>query len=176
MDNYVYNELYPDVDSLFNFVPPLTEDMYSFMTNMDMNTSSCIEGVNMKMGKVALDSVPNKFRHLFANSLFQGKFPSQWTNAYVTLIPKAGNKTSQGNWRPISQTIIFAKIIVHKQLLSYFLENNILSENQFGFLPTKSTHEAVFNVIRSMYSCINNNKIMCMLFLDIAKASKCWNV
>ena len=154
--------------------------MYIYMTGMDMNTSTCIPrpGINMKMCKAAMDAVPNRFRHLFANSLFLGKFPTQWTNAYVTLLPKTGNKNMPGNWRPISQTIIFAKIIekiVHKQLLNYFVENKILTELQYGFLPNKSTHEAVINVTRNMYSSNNNNKIMCMLFLDVAKASNCIN-
>ena len=139
MDDHVYNELYSDVHSNFDVVPPMTEDMYIYMTGMDMNTSSCIPGINMKMCKAAMDAVPNRFRHLFANSLFLGQFPSQWTNAYVTLLPKTGNKTSPGKWRPISKiSIIFAKIIekiVHKQLLNYFVENNILTELQFRFLP-----------------------------------------
>ena len=98
---------------------------------MDMNSSSCISGVNSEMCKASFDSIPAKFRHLFASSLFLGQFPSQWTCAYVTLIPKSGNKSNPENWRPISQTNIFAKIlykIVHKQILSYFLENNILSD------------------------------------------------
>ena len=71
----------------------------------------------MKICKTALDAVPNKFRHLFATSLFSGQFPTQWTCAYVTLLPKPGKKSNPGNWRPISQTNIFAKIlekIVHK--------------------------------------------------------------
>ena len=96
--------------------------------------------------------------------------------ATVTLLPKDGDKTNPRNWRPISQTILFAKIlekIVHKQLLSYFLENKILCNFQYGFLPGKSTQEAVFNTIRHMYSSINQNKIMGAIFLDVAKAFNC---
>ena len=92
----------------------------------------------MKICKTALDAVPNKLRHLFVTSLFSGEFPTQWTCAYDTLLPKPGIKTNSGNWRPISQTNIFAKIlekIVHNQVLSYFLNNNVLSDKQFGFLP-----------------------------------------
>ena len=97
--------------------------------------------------------------------------------SYVTLLPKCGDISSVGNWRPISQTIIFAKIlekVVHKQL-SYFQEHNVLSKFQFGFLPEKSTYESIFNVVKRMYSSINNNKLMAMIFLDIAKAFNCLN-
>ena len=58
------------------------------MIGMDTNTSSCIPGVNIQICKTAFDSIPSKFRHLFASSLFIGKFPKAWTCAYVTLIPK----------------------------------------------------------------------------------------
>ena len=94
----------------------------------------------------------------------------------VTLIPKDGDKNDPGNWRQISQTVIFAKILekrVHSQLLAYLQDNNILSKFQYGFLPGKSTQEAVFDIVRHVYSAINQNKILGMIFLDVAKAFNC---
>ena len=116
-----YANLYPDIVSKFDFTLPSLEEMYGFMESMELNTSSCMNGINMKVCKEAMDAIPAKFRHLFACSLFQGEFPVSWTCSYVTLIPKMGSKSHPGNWRPISQTNIFAKIlekIVHRQLLS----------------------------------------------------------
>ena len=173
-----FENLYPEIENIFDYAPPLLEEMYGFMESMDVNSSSCINGINMKICKETMDAIPSKFRHLFACSLFRGKFLTTWTCSYVTLIPKIGDKSEAGNWRPISQTNIFAKLlekIVHKQVLLYLMNNNILSKFQFGFLPDKSTHESIFNVIRHMYSCINNNKIMGVLFLDVAKAFNCIN-
>ena len=169
-------DLYPDIISKFDFAPPELEDMYGYMMEIDINTSSCLEGINSKLCKILIDKIPEKFRHLFANSLFFGIFPEAWTSAYVTLIPKEGDRNSPGNWRPISQTVIFAKIlekIVHKQLLKYLLENKIISPYQYGFLPGKSTQEAVFKTVTHMYSSINQNKVMGVLFLDVAKAFNC---
>ena len=177
-DNYRYDHqtLYNEVNTMFDFEPPALDEMYGYMQSMDVNSASCINGVNMKICKAALDAVPNIFRHLFATSLCYSTFPTEWTCAYVTLIPKNGDKTNPGNWRPISQTNIFAKIlekIVHRQMLAYLQENNLLSKYQYGFLPEKSTHEAIFNFVRHMYSAINNNKVMGVLFLHIAKAFNC---
>ena len=170
MNDHVYTTLYENVQNTFDFIPPEVVDMYIYMQNMDLSTSSCIPGINIRMCKSALDAIPSKFRHLFATSLFSAKFPTAWTCAFVTLIPKSGEKRNVGNWRPISQTNI-----VHGQLLSFLQNNDILSEFQFGFLPEKSTYEAVFNVLRHMYSTVNNNKLMGVLFLDIAKAFNCIN-
>ena len=171
-----YEPCYNDVNNILDFLPPTLEEIYGHMVEIDVNTASCIEGVNSKVCKLILDTIPEKFVNLFANSMFLGVFPESWTCSYVTLLPKPGNKTSPSNWRPISQTTLYAKIlekIVHRQVLKYFTDNLIISPYQFGFLPEKSTQEAVFNTVRHLYSSINQNKIMGMIFLDIAKAFNC---
>ena len=51
-------------------------------------------------------------------------------------------------------TNIFSKILeklVHKKLLKYLMDNNLINENQFGFLPGKSTHEAIFRTVQQVY-------------------------
>ena len=115
-------------------------------------------------------------RMIFANSMFSGIFPAEWATSTVKLLPKAGDLSNPGNWRPISMTNVFAKILeklVHRQVLNYFQENDIINENQFGFLPGKSTHEAIFKIVHQIYSAINSKKLMGMLFLDVAKAFNC---
>ena len=50
-------------------------------------------------------------------------------------------------------TNIFSKILeklVHKQMLKYLLEYKMINENQFGFLPGKSTHEAIFKIVQQI--------------------------
>ena len=178
IDCPIYRNEYDHINGIFDFVLPTMEDMYIYMEQIDVNSSSCIPGINNKMCKLAMDSIPSKFRHLFVTSLDSGIFPMSWTNACVTLLPKDGDKSQPGNWRPISQTVVFAKIlekIVHKQLLSYFMENNVLSDYQFGFLPERSTQESVFNTTKHLYSALNNNKMTGILFLDMAKAFNCIN-
>ena len=48
-----------------------------------------------------------------------------------------------------------------------------MSEYQFGFLPNRSTQEAVFELSKVMNSSINNRKVMGLIFLDVAKAFNC---
>ena len=123
LNDYDYNVLYNDVHNVFDFTPTTIEEMYGYMEAMDLSSSSCIQGVNMKIRKASLDSIPSKFRHLFA---------------YVTLIPKSGDKTSPGNWRPMSQTNIFANILeklVHGQLLTYLHYHMLLDLEYINFHP-----------------------------------------
>ena len=134
--------------------------------------------LNMKMCKRLISIIPEKFQFLFANSMYTGIFPTEWCISTVTLLPKTGNRTHPGNWRPISNTSIFAKILeklVHKQISRYLHTHKFISEHQYGFVPGRSTHEAIFKFVKNIYSAINNGKIMGVLFLDIAKAFNCIN-
>ena len=130
----------------------------------------------MKMCKTILCHIPEKFILLFANSMFSGIFPAEWATSNVKLLLKSGDIWNPGNWRPISLTNIFSKFLeklVHKQLLKYLLDSNILSKSQYGFLPGKSTHEAIFRTVKDIYSSLNQKKLMGIMSLDIAKAFNC---
>ena len=100
----------------------------------------------------------------------------EWACSVITLLPKTGDPKIPGNWRPFSQTCIFAKIlegIVKSRLLEYLLQNSLLYDYQYGLLPKRSTQEAAFELTKAMYSTINNRKLMAMIFLDVAKAFNC---
>ena len=166
------------VDSTFVFMPPEQYEIMFFAENIDLNSASGVPGINMKICKSVILHIPSKIRLLCANSLFMGIFPEDWTLATVKLLPKSGNLANPGNWRPISLTNVFSKLlekIVHTQLLTYLLNNSLISERQYGFLPNKSTHEAIFKTIHDIYTSINNKKLLGMMLLDIAKAFNCIN-
>ena len=142
-----------------------------FAELVDTNSSSGIPGINAMICKIILLHIPEKIRLIYANSMFSGIFPADWTVSTVKLLPKSGNLTNPGNWRAISTTNIFSKILeklIHKQMLKYLMENKLINENQFGFLPGKSTHEAFFRTVQQLYSTINCKKSMGMLLLDMA--------
>ena len=162
--------------SRFFFNPPEQYEIMVFAEEIDVNSASGVTGINTTICKCLLLHMPGKFRLLFANSLFTGYFPYSWTLSRVKLLPKSGDLSNPCNWRPISMTNVFSKLLeklVHSQMLKYLLDNQLISKNQFGFLPGKSTHEAIFKVVHNVYSAMNNKKITGMLLLDIAKAFNC---
>ena len=174
----VHPVLENNIEIGFDFQPPDIDDLIHLIREIDITTSSCVQGINMKMCKRVISIIPEKFLLLFANSMYNGVFPSDWAISTVTLLPKTGDKTNPGNWRPVSNTNIFAKILeklVHRQVTDFLFTNNIISEYQYGFVPGRSTHKAIFKFVKNIYSSINNNKIIGVVFLDIAKAFNCLN-
>ena len=144
----VYVNRQNDVHVQFDFEPPTVIELEFIVKEINDDMTSCVEGLNMKMCKRLIEAIPEKILLLYANSMFKGEFPTEWSMADVTLLPKTGDLTNPGNWRPISNTNIFSKILeklVQRQMSNYIFNNEIISSCQYGFVPKRSTHEAVFN-------------------------------
>ena len=145
---------------------------------IDITKASFVANINSRICKDLMLLIPGKFVRLFDISLKNGIFPRKWATGSVNVIPKGGDLNQPGNWRPITQTNLYAKIlerIVHKKLLRHILDNDILCKYQFGFLPGKSTQLAVFDLTKQIYPALNNKKIFGSACLDISKAFDCIN-
>ena len=78
---------------------------------------------------------------LFKSCLTQGIFPSKWKKTNVVPIHKKNNKQCVTNYRPVSLLPICSKgleRIIYNTMFTYFIENNLISENQSGFKPVDS--------------------------------------
>ena len=154
------------------------DEIGSLAKKIDVSKASCIKNINSKICRDVLVILSDKFCHLFNSSLTSGIFPRLWATGYVNVIPKNGSLNEPSNWRPITQTNIYAKTldkIIHRRLLNHVVDNNILCKYQFGFLPGKSTQLAVFDLLRYIYSSLNNKKVFGAACLDISKAFDCIN-
>ena len=55
-------------------------------------------------------------------------------------------------------------------MLKYFSNYNIFSSQQFGFLPGKSTVDALINFLEYQYEALNSKEFSLCIFVDLAKA------
>ena len=167
----------PDVDiqlrNDYVFEIPDVGEIRKLVKKIDISKDSCLEGVKTEILKTGFLEVINQLTHLFTKSLNSGIFPRKWAVGFVNILPKGGDLRYPTNWRPITQTCIPSKLmekIIHKRLLDYLLQHNLLDQNQYGFLHGKSTQKAVFDLIKDIYNNINNEKDTGLLFLDVRKA------
>ena len=68
---------------------------------------------------------------------------------------------------------IFSKIlekVVYKQLYTYFEENSILYEHQYGFRKRMSSVQALLNHVQFIYDSIDSGNFVISVFLDFKKA------
>ena len=166
------------VDTSFCFLNnlPTVIEIIKIIKDVDVNKSSCVDKISAKFCKESMLAVPDKICHMITKSLVTGKVPVDWTKGIINVLPKDGDLANPGNWRPITQTSLFAKLlekIVHTRLIKYLLDNNIISDYQFGFLPGRSTQLAIFELVKQIYSSLNNKNLFGSICLDISKAFDC---
>ena len=142
----LYTEPGPDYEpsvAALHVVEPLVEIM---LREVSTSKTSGRPNVRPNVLKHALLCIVPQFTVLLQNSFDTGIFPQAWKDARVTPIPKAGDKSDVGNWRPISLLSMPSKIaerLMHYHLSSAINEDGGLSENQFGYQTGKSTVDAV---------------------------------
>ena len=110
---------------------------------------------------------------IFNLSLASNSIPTQWKQAFIVPIFKKGDRSKIGNYRPISLTSSFSRLfetILLDKMLLYILNNNLISEHQFGFLPNRS---ACSNLLTSLNSWLHSYEAfesVSVLYTDIKKA------
>jgi len=87
---------------------------------------------------------------LFDTSYNLGTVPSDWKSANITAIHKKGNKKDPTNYRPVSLTSIVCKItesIIRDFIMEHFLDNDLFSNKQYGFIKGRSTVLQLLNIM-----------------------------
>ena len=87
---------------------------------------SCIEGIRTSICRDILKVLSPEMVYLISCSIQYGIFRKKWAQGCITVIPKSGKLSDPSNWRPITQTPIFAKVL-HRGIVQYFDDNSILS-------------------------------------------------
>jgi retron-type reverse transcriptase len=106
-------------------------------------------------------------------SLVNGLFPDNLKTNIITPIPKVSNPTTCSDYRPVSCQPYISLLIekcAHMQIYSYFEQNNLFYQGQFGFRSGRSCEKAMLALIDCAYKEINKGNICLIVSLDLAKA------
>ena len=139
----------------------------------------------LKIVKYSIDTFPvilyKKFKYLLSLpismlinlSLSSGLFPNSLKFARITPIFKTGDSKNVANYRPIAILPLLSKILektLTSRIIHFSNKYSIFSANQFGFLPKKSTCDAILKFTEYVYEAINQKKDTVALFLDLSRA------
>lgn len=137
-------------------------------------------GLSNKIIKKLPDRMVGLVVKLFNLCLLDNKFCYNWKNAFITMIPKKGDRTNINNYRPISSTSCLMKLferIIASRLRKFMHQNKILIKYQSGFRNERQTKDnLMFLTQKSMENLQRKRKAICILF-DIKQAfDKVWHL
>ena len=152
-------------------------------TIAELNTASCIlkpgkatgiDNLGNEMLACLVEKYPSLIIKLFNSILSNNKMIPSWSIGMITPIHKKGSKNDPENYRGISLLSCFGKLfttLLYNRLLTFATKNNIISNNQLGFLPNNRTSDAhliIHNTIQK--HCHKNKGNIYSCFIDFSKA------
>jgi len=148
-------------------------ELFNTLMNLKDSKSCSCDDISSHLVRLTANQLVIPLLHIYNLSFEQGKFPSALKIAKVIPVYKKGSTDSLVNYRPISLTSPFAKILerlMYNRLYSYLLKFDILYEHQFGFRKSHSTSMALIDVINMITNKLNCGYKVMGIFMDLQKA------
>ena len=149
----------------------ITADMVrKAMSKMKCGKSSGPSGIIIVMMRAAGDSFLNELTTLLNRIVYEGTVPSDWNLSFIiNLFKRKGDALSRGNYRGLKLQEQAMKVMEH--ILSAIIRDNIsIDEMQFGFMPGRSTTDAIFILRQLQEKFLGKKKNLYFAFVDLEKA------
>ena len=148
----------------------ILEDALKCLLPKTSKTPDGIASIVIKKTSPALKTFLIMFFNL---SLQTSQIPWQWKTGYITPCFKKGNKNIPKNYRPISQTSVLCRLlekIISLTIIEYLSKNNLLSPDQHGFLPRRSTSSQLLSTLNNWQNSFYSDDTVSVIYTDLAKA------
>ena len=171
----------PYMASLLSSIGIKESDILNILKSLYANKAHGHDDILIMMLKLYQKSILKPLKLIFENCLRTRLFPDQLKKANAVPIHKKGDKQLIENYRPVSLLPISVKIfesLIFNSLFNHFIENNLLSPNQSGFIPGDSCFQQLISIIHEMYNAFDCNPSLEVqgVFLDDSKAfDKVWH-
>ncbi len=147
---------------------PITEiEVYKYLSNVKPTKSTGYDQIPPKLIKDAAGTINRSLTVIFNKSIISGIFPDDLKIAVLSPIFKGGDRSSCGNYRPISVLSVIAKIlekIVFNQLCNYLDDNKIITNQQSGFRKKHSTETSLLAATDRWYCNMDNSLLNGVFF------------
>jgi len=141
----------PDLDNVYDLDEEFlftTDEIFYFLTSLDMSKSSGPDRISACMLKSTANSIVPSVTILFNLSLQSGRILKGWKQSMIVPIPKNSPANSPKDYTPISLLGILSKVL-HSIISQHLAQHHPLSNSQWGFQSGKSTVSALLTTVDS---------------------------
>ncbi len=175
-DNEKITEFYKEkgvIPNAFSLSNVSIEIVRKQLASLNVTKSTGCDGIAARFLKDAADVIATPIAHIINLSLKTGTVPKEFKTARVVPLYKKGDRSQEGNYRPVSILPIVSKVferLVHDQLYQYLCNNSLIYEFQSGFRPMFSTDTALTYLGDKIRFNMDKGLFTGVVLLDLQKA------
>ena len=155
------------------------DNIAKIIQNLDSGKAHGHDNISIHILKICGSAIYEPLAIIFKQCVDTGIFPSEWKKGNIVPIHKKGGKQTLKNYRPVSLLPVCRKILerfMFKEMLSFFIENELILSNQSGFKPGDSCVNQLVTITHEIYKSFDEDHEVRGVFLDILKAfDKVWH-
>ena len=173
VDDGCVNTFPSRVTSIMNKLELNEEGIRNLLSQVDSKKSPGPEGVPAFVISKLANELSPLLLAFFSKSLEECTVPASWKIANVTPVPKKGRKTKPDDFRPISLTSIFCKVLEHiicSYLMRFLSENAAITPSQHGFRKGRSCESQLALLNHDIMQAADEGFRTDAIFLDFRKA------
>ena len=157
----------------FSFGYVTVEQVYDAILSLKNSASLDVYCLNSFVLKLAAPYVCEVLCYLFNVCIDSSVFPKCLKLAKVIPLLKKGSVLDYNNYRPISIIPVVSKvfeIILYRQIFTYFENNSLFTDCQFGFRPNRGTGNAIAEFMKNCLLWLDGKDTVLGSFYDMSKA------
>ena len=166
MPKYSYAETLDNID-----ITP--QEVEKILRGLHHGKAAGPDGISPRVLSLAAKELSIPITHLFRKTLETGELPLEWKTAYVSPIFKKGSKMLPNNYRPVSLTSVVCKVmekIVRDKVMKHLQENDIITEEQHGFVEKRSCITQLLEVMDIWTEIVDEGGSLDIVYTDFMKA------
>lgn len=162
------------VEQNFSFDHISSSAVYKRLSALNVWKASGLDGIGNRLLRECASAFAFPLAHIFNCSIKSGLYPSQWKRGVVKPLYKhKGDRSNPSFYRPVVLLPCVSKVFeghVREQLQAHCLKAHAIPDEQFGFLPKRSTVWQLLSVLDDWERDLDDGSCVHACFLDMAKA------
>ena len=162
----------PVSDHLANI--KITQEMIlEELNKLDPNKTNIKDCISPRTLKEVANHLLEPLEYIFNLSMESGTVPKHWKRATITALHKGEDRHEAQNFRPVSITSQLCRLmerIVKKEIMRHLEENTLLSDEQHGFIGSRSCLSNLLLNLEIITDYYDQGVPVDQVFLDLQKA------